>query len=88
MEDRRYSEGALVVPDLVFPDRKNSYTEQEALRKKRRTKWLIPVPEDRLSSTSDGKACFVNRKNSKKFQQFALNYAYSIVTTIILSGEV
>lgn len=88
MEDRRYSEGALVVPDLVFPDRKGSYTEKEALRKKRRTKWLIPVSEDRLSPTSDGKACFVNRKNSKKFQQFALNYAYSIVTTIILSGEV
>lgn len=88
MEGRRYSESALVVPDLVFPERNGKYSEQEALRKKRRTKWLVPVDDSQLSATSDGRACFVNRENSKIFQQFALNYAYNIVTTQVLSGEV
>ncbi|CAL9955884.1 hypothetical protein VPHD148_0010 [Vibrio phage D148] len=87
MEGRRYPEGG-TAPVLQFPDRQNSYTEQEALRKKRRTKWIVPVPDSSLSPTSDAKACFVYRENSKIFQQFALNYAYNIVTTMVLSGEV
>ncbi len=87
MEGRRYSEGG-TAPILNFPDRNNVYTYQEAMRKKRRTKWLQPVPSSALSGTSDAKACFVNRKFSQKFQQFMLNYAYTICTSKVLSGEV
>ena len=87
MEGRRYPEGG-TAPVLVFPDRSTGYAEQEAFRKKRRTKWLVPVKDSVLSSTSDPKACFIDRENSKIFQQFALNYAYNIVTTMVLSGEV
>lgn len=87
MIGRRYPEGG-IAPVLQFPNRRNSYTEQEALRKKRRTKWLVPVDELTLSTTSDARDCFVKRENSKIFQQFALNYAYNVVTAMVLSGEI
>lgn len=87
MKDRRYPEGG-VAPKLVFPDRSSGYSDREAFRKKRRTKWLVPIGDDYLSPTSDARACFVDRNNSKIFQQFALNYAYNIVKTVVLSGEV
>ena len=87
MENRRYSEGGSP-PKLKFPNRQNKFTVQEALRKKRRTKWIVPIGDKYLSDTSDGKDCFVKRKNSKLLQQFALNYAYNIRTTRVLSGEV
>lgn len=85
MEGRRYSEGG-TAPTLKFPDRKNKYTKQEALRKQRREKWLLPT--NPTSTTSDARECFVNRKNSNKFQQFMLNYSYHIVKAVVLSGEI
>lgn len=85
MEGRRYSEGG-VAPALVFPDRSNAYSDQEKLRIRRRNKWIIPI--EPTSTTSIAKDCFVGRKNSKYYQQFMLNYAYHIVKSKVLSGEI
>lgn len=59
------------------------------LRRLRRNNYINIVDiEKKMSSTSDARECYVNRRNSKKFQQFMFNYAYTIVKSDILSGEI
>lgn len=88
MENRRYTEGGSIPPRIQYPISGGTATEQDALRINRRTQWIQPVPDSALSGTDDARACFVERKNSQSLQRFMLNYAYSIVTTRVLSGEV
>lgn len=84
MKNRRYPEGG-DIPSLSFPPIVETTTEE--IRRGRRTKYLVPAKAG-ISSTSEAKACFVERQFSKKLQQFMLNYAYTLVTTKVLSGEV
>ncbi len=84
MQGRRYSEGG-EIPSLSFPARTDTVTEQ--LRTKRRTTYLVPK-KAKTSGTSTASDCFVKREFSEKLQQFMLSYAYTLVTTKVLSGEV
>lgn len=84
MQGRRYSEGG-GVPSLSFPAQPDTGTDR--LRTKRRTKYLVPKKAN-TSTTSNAKACFVDRQFSEKLQQFMLSYSYTLVTTKVLSGEV
>lgn len=88
MEDRRYPEGAGTIPALNIPGR-NSMTDSEKIAYKRRNYLIIPTAvSGNLSGTSDAKKCFVERRFSEKFQQFMLNYSYTLVTSKVLSGEI
>lgn len=87
MQDRRYPEGGDSVPSLSFTtssDSKPSVVEK--LRTKRRTTYIVPNKAKR-SSTSSASECFVKREFSQKLQNAMLNYAYTLVTTQVLSGE-
>ena len=87
LRSRRYPEGGKPVA-LVYPERPTAVSPQDRMRINRRNMWIVPVPDSSLSDTSNARDCFVLRKNSKKFQQFALNYAYNIMKTKVLSGEI
>ncbi len=87
MADRRYSEGG-TPPVLNFPDRRDVYTYQEAMARKRRHRLIVPVDSSALSGTSDAAMCFVNRQNSELLQRFLLNYSYNLIRSTVLSGEV
>lgn len=84
MQGRRYSEGG-EIPSLTFPARPDTGTDK--IRTGRRTEYLVPN-KAKTSTTSNAKACFVDRQFSKKLQQFMLSYSYTLVTTKVLSGEV
>lgn len=86
MEGRRYSEGG-EIPVLSYPDRSPGYTATEAMQRKRREKMLIPKGVE-YSRYDGARLCFVSRHNSRRLQEFLLNYAYTVVTSKALSGEV
>ena len=85
----RYPEGGKPI-SIVYPAPLpiTKLSAPEIMRIKRRNFWIVPVPDSRLSGTSNARKCFVERKNSQLLQQFALNYAYNIVTARVLSGEI
>ena len=84
MRKVRYSEGG-TAPSLSFPSEPTTSTYK--IRKGRRTTYIIPNSVS-TSGTSNAKSCFVNREFSEKLQQFMLSYAYTLVTSKVLSGEV
>ena len=64
-------------------------TASNSLRYLRRNKYIYhDQVEALMSNTSSPRKCFVNRENSKMFQQFMFNYSYTLVTANTLSGEV
>ncbi len=63
--------------------------EAHVIATKRRSFFLVPeVVSAKLSTTSEARECFIQRKNSKKMQQMLLNYAYVVCTSSALSGDV
>jgi hypothetical protein len=84
MRKIRYSEGGKATA-LSFPPEPTTSTYK--IRKGRRTTYIVPkgLP---ISISSDARECFVEREFSQKLQHFLLNYAYTIVTSKVLSGEI
>ena len=86
MERYRYSEGGSATT-LTFPEHVDSSTAN--LQRNRRTLYIFPNASKAVTSgTSQASECFVKRQFSEKLQQFMLSYAYSLVVSKVLSGEV
>jgi hypothetical protein len=87
MEGRRYPEGGSP-PSLSFPTNSNK-SSSDLINEKRRNYFIVPNSvSGQLAPNSTARNCFINRQYSKSFQQFMLNYAYTVVTSKVLSGEV
>lgn len=87
MQGKRYPEGGDSIPSLSFTTSSDSNPSVvDKLRTKRRTTYIVPRKANR-SNTSQAVDCFVKREFSQKLQNAMLNYAYTLVTTEVLSGE-
>lgn len=87
MEGRRYPEGGSP-PSLSFStDSKKS--PSDLINEKRRNYFIVPNSvSGQLAPNSSARDCFIKRQYSRSFQEFMLNYAYTVVTSKVLSGEV
>jgi len=87
-----YPEGLpaqLPVSQIVQPD--ESLAETQKMNIVRRFNNMIPtvlISDQRLSTTSAAKDCFVYRRNSLQMQQLMVDYAYNVVRAFNLTQEV
>jgi hypothetical protein len=80
-------DGVSRVPTLDLSDRELSRPEKIA--DIRRNKLFIPTSvKELLSDNSSARECFVLRKNSRKMQELMISYAYTIMTTKVMRGDV
>lgn len=86
MQDKRYPEGGDSIPALSF-NIEESPTVRDKLRTQRRLNYLVPKKAKR-SGTSNAADCLVKGHFSDNLQKCMLNYSYTLVTTVTLSGEV
>jgi hypothetical protein len=74
---------------VVQPD--ESLAETQKMNIVRRFNNMIPtvlISDQRLSTTSAAKDCFVYRRNSLQMQQLMVDYAYNVVRAFNLTQEV
>ena len=69
----------------------NNMSEYETLTRNRRFFNFIPdkiLSENRLSSTSAARDCYVFRRNSRKLQETLVDYSYNLVRMFNITQEV
>ena len=69
----------------------NNMSEYETLTRNRRFFNFIPdniLSENRLSSTSSARDCYVFRRNSRKLQETLVDYSYNLVRMFNITQEV
>lgn len=74
---------------VVEPDA--NLAETQKMNVVRRFNNMIPtvlISDQRLSTTSNARDCFVYRRNSLKLQQLMVDYAYNVVRAFNLTQEV
>lgn len=87
-----YPEGlpaTLPVSQVVQPDA--NLAETDKMNLVRRFNNMIPsnlVSDQRLSTTSAAKDCFVYRRNSRQLQELMVDFSYNVVRAFNLTQEV
>lgn len=79
------------LPESQVVDPDANLAETDKMNVVRRFNNMIPtvlISDQRLSTTSNAKDCFVYRRNSLKLQQLMVDYAYNVVRAFNLTQEV
>ena len=86
MLNRRYAEDG-DIPTLTYST--DDLTQADIIKNGRRAQYIVlSTDKAPTSSTSEAVDCFVYRGYSKTLQQALINYAYTLVTSVAMSGEV
>lgn len=87
-----YPEGLpATLPESLVVDPDANLAEVDKMNVVRRFNNMIPsvlISDQRLSTTSHAKDCFVYRRNSLKMQQLMVDYSYNVVRAFNLTQEV
>jgi len=79
------------LPESQVVDPDANLAETDKMNVVRRFNNMIPtvlISDQRLSTTSNAKDCFVYRRNSLKLQQLMVDYSYNVVRAFNLTQEV
>jgi len=79
------------LPESQVVDPDANLVETDKMNVVRRFNNMIPtvlISDQRLSTTSNAKDCFVYRRNSLKLQQLMVDYSYNVVRAFNLTQEV